>query len=250
MSFPIFNCGSILFRNQKLAFDVACCCGYMIPCCSPCYFPVGPQLPYTSDKLGAVLLEEGGPSQIQNFRWEIERIGAPGGGFLAVQDSVSLHQWVYKVVNPIELLGDCGHGQTNYIFRPGSLCAFYFHYTSTYLDGSGTPIRQLVELRYYNDGGMRWRLFNGGLSIMPGPGQPPGGGIFWDECGTVDVEFNVGSEGAGVQQDGTHRISFDVVGAKRFPDGFECRNSSGSANYVFNSNKGRWALESDLKGFL
>lgn len=65
MSFPIYHCDKLLFRDGAPAMSLDCCCNYYL-CCGDCFFPVAPGV--SSPDPG---LDTGGPTRIENFRIEL-----------------------------------------------------------------------------------------------------------------------------------------------------------------------------------
>jgi hypothetical protein len=66
MSFPIYNCGKILFKDGDPAMSKNCCCKYYV-CCADCFFPVSPEI--SEDPF----VDIGGPTQIKNWKREVTR---------------------------------------------------------------------------------------------------------------------------------------------------------------------------------
>jgi hypothetical protein len=65
MTFPIYHCDKLLFRDGSPAMSLDCCCDYYL-CCGDCFFPVGPGVSSPDP-----FQDTGGPTRIENLRVEI-----------------------------------------------------------------------------------------------------------------------------------------------------------------------------------
>jgi hypothetical protein len=64
MTFPIYHCDKLLFRDGAPAMSLDCCCDYYL-CCGDCFFPVGPGVSSPNP-----FEDTGGPTRIENLRIE------------------------------------------------------------------------------------------------------------------------------------------------------------------------------------
>jgi hypothetical protein len=95
VTFPIYNCGKILFRDGVPAMSLDCCCDYYV-CCGDCFFPVSPVISEPDP-----FVDIGGPTRIENLRLVLSW---PDPGYPCSDGETFLTEYIQEQVGPSQHL--------------------------------------------------------------------------------------------------------------------------------------------------
>jgi len=248
MGFPIYYCGTLLFRDGKPAFSTRCCCGPLIPCCGSCYFPVA----FRKNPNPIENFEVGGPTQIVNMNFTASLVADNGTtDFIEWRQSgVSTHYTTSQEVDD------------NCVFRSRTYSRCFFSFPTLMYDIDGNRIQLETEdgfvdhppisyfIQYDSDNLWRTEVAAIAGDLVSGTGQIAGN----CNSGTWNHSYRFTNPPPQLSGVWTQIGSFEVTGAKPWPAGFECRGDSPNPSgnpALWNVAKNRWAVESDMpEGFL
>jgi hypothetical protein len=221
MTFPIYNCGKLSFKDGKPLFNPDCCC-WLIPCCSDCYFPVANRAEDVPS-LGVEGAQVGGPSTISGFYALIQDLTA-GVDSWYEQDGVSTHA-IRKGFISID--DNC-----DYMILT-SRC-FWTIRANAYNSIDGFLFNIGITITYGTTTG--WQASVEGSGFFTGPvflGQCAGN-VTWSNDYVSPTLHDVHEEGI-----------FTCTGGKAWPTGFVC-NGHSSREGLFNVAENRLAVTTDF----
>jgi hypothetical protein len=236
VTFPIYNCGKISFRDGMPAISKRCCC-WLVPCCSDCYFPVANR---QSDipSLGSNGSQIGGPSTITGF-------------YAQVTDTIE-GETEFETQTTFEQNGESVHAiQYNFIstdpdcdyFQLQSRCFWTVPTHYVYESDAGISEGNIgVTVTYTTNGGWVASLEGGGF-IFSNPTKLTGcsGLMSWED----ETSRYESSPPPGATHIVTLTGSFYANGGKAWPDGFVC-NIASNLQGLFNVAENRLAVTTDF----